>query len=151
MTLMQMRPPCLSDRASWDLDPSEGAPHVPVDQMIDACLSQCPTLDLCRQLDRGDCYGVVAGRLRPWPTDTQLATVATSRTLKRVIAGIRADADALDAGDPLPDISELSRLYTTSRTTVRAALRWLAAEDVLIRPTDHRHRYRVANRTETAP
>lgn len=146
---MHRIPPCAADPESWDLDPSL-APHPPVEQLVNACLSQCPALALCRQLDRGDCYGVVAGEFRPWPDAKSLAAAFRSGTMSRVITGVRASIANAHPGTVLPGAQDLARLYGCSDTTVRSALRWLAEQHVLTPPVNRHHWYQVPERSENA-
>lgn len=146
---MHRTAPCLLDPRSWDLDPGQG-PHRPVEHLISACLNQCPALDLCRQLDRGDCYGVVAGEYRPWPADKVLAASFRQSALKRIVAAIQASVAAAKPGYVLPGAAELARLYGVSETTVRSALLELADQQILTRPATRHQWYRVPDRTENA-
>lgn len=136
--------PCAVDPVSWDLDAGVGTPHIPVAQMIRACLTQCPRLERCRAETADDLvFGVVAGEYRPWPSDARLATLQRSRVLRRLVARIMTKVAALEPETPL-SIVQLAADLDASRTSVRAALRWLAAEDVLILPTTRTGPYRVS-------
>lgn len=144
---MQLKPPCHADPLDWDQDPGrEFTPHSPVHQLIHLCQTQCPVLALCQQLDKGDCYGVVAGRYRPWPHDSRLASMYQSAGAAQVAGAVRIEAEQLPPGTAIRPASELAREHGVSKTTVGKALRWLAGEDVLVRPRDHRKPYRVAAR-----
>lgn len=148
---MRRLPPCLVDPEAWDVDPGPGrGPHPPIDQLIQACLTQCPAIVKCRALDRGDCYGVVAGQYRPWPAPAILATAFRQGAMSRVAAAVRVTVEHSKPGQVLPQAAELARLYGVSGTTVRSALLALADEHVLIRPANRRQWYRVPERTENA-
>lgn len=144
---MQLKPPCHADPADWDQDPGrEFTPHSPVHQLIHLCLTQCPALERCRALDKGDCFGVVAGRYRPWPDPSRLASMYQAGGAMRVAGAVRIEVEGLKPGTEIRTAAELAREHGVSKTTVGKALRWLAAEDVLVRPADHRKPYRVAAR-----
>lgn len=138
-------PPCRVDPISWDLDPGVGAPHIPVDDMVHACLVQCPRLERCRAEAGEDViYGVVAGEYRPWPSDARVDELERSHIVRRLVAAIRTEVTELEFDDPLPPTRQLAREFGTSTTAVRAALRWLVAEDVLLKPATRTTPYRVA-------
>lgn len=146
---MMRRPPCHLDPESWDQDPGRG-PHRPVDELVQACLTQCPVLARCVAMDTAGCYGVIAGEYRPWPSDSHLKVAERATVRGRVIAGIRDEFEHAASGTALPKVDELARVYGVSTTTVRGALRWLAHNDVLVKPATRRQTYRVAQRTESA-
>lgn len=141
---MQLAPPCFMDPASWDLDRGEGVPHTPIEQLIQACRTQCPRLAWCQDRAKGEeIYGVVAGEYRPWPATAQVDALHRAPVLRRLVAALRAEIAELEPGQLLPTQTQLATDFGVSRHAVRAALRWLAEEDVLLKPATRAEWYRV--------
>lgn len=138
---MMLERPCTLDPISWDTDAAVGAPHPPVDQLVRSCLIDCPALEWCTLNADPDTFGVVAGQYRPWPDDDRFALTPTVR---KAVDSLTDLLTGLNPGDKIPPTRVLAQRWRMSRSSVRAGLRWLAGEDVLLLPTSHTGPYRVA-------
>lgn len=120
-----MIPPCQADPISFDVDPDNGTPHPPINQLVHACLTRCPAFEWCKTQDHSDVYGVVAGSYKPHPLAE--LTVIRNPSVRKAADYLASVIATLNPGDEIPSQREVCEATGINRAAVRTAIGLLAA------------------------